>query len=267
MFQEKYQILWNRNMGGDYYKIGMGCHKGYSDARPGQFVMLRFGEQTEPLLRRPFSIHRLITENGEIKGFEILCRSVGTCTKQLSMCEKGDVLDVLGPLGNGFSVPDNIRHIFMAGGGVGIAPMIFLADFLLKKDIPPLKCSVFIGGRSGHDILCQDDFLSRGMTVHVVTDDGTRGEKGLVTLPLEKRVAKNPPDMICACGPAPMLKAVAKIAGKYDIPCQISVETLMACGMGACLGCAVESRKNVEKYLHGCMDGPVFEAGDLQPEI
>lgn len=263
MFQEKNQVLWNENSGHSYFKMGLACQRGYPDAKPGQFVMLRLGDQIDPLLRRPFSIHRLIMENTRIAGIEILYKVVGKCTEKLSMCKKDDNIDILGPLGNSFLIPDNASHIFFAAGGVGVAPLVFLAHFLKEKGADLSKCTVFIGGRSENDILCADDFLSLRMGVHTTTDDGSAGEKGLVTDSLEREIKKRLPDIIYACGPAPMLDAVAKIAEMYETPCQISVETLMACGIGACLGCAVEKRGNAEKYMHVCIDGPVFSITDF----
>ncbi len=263
MFQEKNQVLWNENIGHSYFKIGLICGRGYPDAKPGQFIMLRFGDQIDPLLRRPFSIHKLIMEKGKTAGIEIFYKVVGKCTEKLSMFKKGDNIDILGPLGNSFMIPDNADHIFFAAGGIGVAPLVFLAHFINEKGADLSKCRVFIGGRSKHDLLCENDFLSLGIQVHTTTDDGSAGEKGFVTDSLEREIKKKQPDIICACGPAPMLDAVAKTAKKHEISCQVSVETIMACGMGVCLGCAVEKSDDAGKYMHVCADGPVFDTKTL----
>ncbi len=261
MLQEKNQVLWNEHVRASYYKVGIACQKEYSDARPGQFVTLRFGDQLSPLLRRPFSIHRQIkASDGHTEGIELLYRVVGNCTRTLSTYEKGETLDILGPLGNSFSVPDHARRVFMVGGGIGVAPMCFLAESLRDKAAEPSECEIFIGGRSLDDLLCHENFSDMGMTVHLTTDDGSGGEKGLVTVPLERVIKKASPDVICACGPEPMLKAVAQMAKAYGIPCQLSLETVMACGLGACLGCALEGEPHEEKYKHVCADGPIFDA-------
>jgi dihydroorotate dehydrogenase electron transfer subunit len=268
MFQENSQVLWNKHQGGSYYKIGIGCRKEYSAAQPGQFVMLRAGRcaprsALPQLLRRPFSIHRLIFSGDDVQGIELLYKIVGPCTRYLSECKQGDIIDVLGPLGNSFRVPDKSRRIFMAAGGVGVAPLVFLADILQKKKADLRKCTVFIGGRTADDLLCRDDFSDKGMSVQVSTEDGKAGEKGLITVPLESAIRQQPPDIIYACGPSGMLRSVAGIAEKYAVPCRISVETLMACGMGACLGCALKMKNNEGRYLHACADGPVFDAASL----
>jgi len=264
MFQEKNQVLWNKKIAPSYFNMGLTCNKGYSDAKPGQFITLKFSDQITPLLRRPFSIHKLITENQIIQGIELLYKVVGRFTEKLSVCKPGDFIDILGPLGNSFPVSEHLNQVFIVAGGVGVAPLVFLSAVLKEKGMNPLDCRLFIGGRSADDILCKNYFLNFGMNICVTTDDGSEGEKGLVTTPLERELNICLPDVIYACGPAPMLRAVSKIAEKYAVPCHISVETVMACGMGACLGCAVENRKDSGKYMHICVDGPVFEAGLLQ---
>jgi len=268
MFQENSQVLWNTHYRGAYYKIGISCNKGYSAAQPGQFVMLRAGRcapqsALPQLLRRPFSIHRLIFSGDDIQGIEILYKVVGPCTSHFSECKQGDIIDILGPLGNSFPIPDESCRIFMAAGGVGVAPLVFLAELLQKKKADLRECTVFIGGRTADDLLCRDDFSCKGMSVHVTTEDGSAGEKGLITVPIESAIRQQPPDIIYACGPSGMLRAVAGIAEKYAVPCRISVETLMACGMGACLGCAMKMKNKDDRYLHACADGPVFDAAIL----
>ena len=263
MQQEQVNVLWNEKVGPSYHRIGLTCHEQYSEAIPGQFVMIHFRDRTGPFLRRPFSIHRLISENGRTLGIELLCKIVGEGTKKLCMCRKGDVLDVLGPLGNGFSFSKKHRRIFMVAGGIGVAPMPFLASFILSRGVDASACTVFLGGRSEVDLLCEDDFLQRGINVYLTTDDGSTGEKCLVTHPMEIAAEKKRPDIIYACGPMAMLTCVISIAEKLKIPCQVSIETMMACGVGACLGCAVAGRDKPERYMHACVDGPVFESNIL----
>jgi len=188
---------------------------------------------------------------------------VGEGTKKLSGCKKGDIVDILGPLGNGFSFSDHYKRIFIVAGGIGVAPMLFLASYLQKKGVNPSECMVFLGGRSKDDLLCSDDFLRIGMKIHLTTDDGSAGDRCFVTHPLEIALEKGRPDIIYACGPLEMLKCVAGIAEKHTVTCQVSIETIMACGMGACLGCAVERKETSGNYMHACLDGPVFDAGAL----
>lgn len=260
MFQEKAKILWNKKLSPEYYRIGITCHEGYGSAKPGQFIMLRFPNEIVPFLRRPFSIHRLITNDGYTTGIEILYKVVGTGTRKLSECKKGDIVDILGPLGNAFSFLDHYQKVFIVAGGIGVAPMLFLASMLLSKGIDSSECEVFLGGQSKDDILCKDDFFNIGIKIHVTTDDGSTGNHCLVTQPLETVSKKHKPDIIYACGPLEMLTCVAGIAEKLNVPCQVSMETIMACGMGACLGCVVDRKEASSKYLHVCLDGPVFDS-------
>ncbi len=263
MIQENSEIRWNTKVGTDCFKMGLDCSKDFSDAMPGQFVTIHTMNHLDPLLRRPFSIHQLIMENSSFKGIEILYKVVGKYTEKFSSMKPGDHINLLGPLGNSFRVPGNMKRIFMVAGGIGVAPMVFLATHLKEKWTNPLSLQMFLGGRSKHDLLCQDDFLNLGINIEISTDDGSAGQKGLVTRLLEDAVSANPPDLICACGPMPMLKAVVDIAKTNNIDCQISIETIMACGMGACLGCAVEGKDTSDHYRHVCIDGPVFDGGQI----
>jgi len=233
-------------------------------ARPGQFIMLRLVGQTDPLLRRPFSIHNLIVSEGKTEGFELLYKVVGKTTGILSRQRSGVMVDILGPLGTGFIIPRKARCIHMVAGGIGVAPLVFLASRLDRDNFDFSNCRVFIGGRTKEDLLCREDFAQLGLTVDTTTDDGSAGDQCLVTHPLEEAVDRHPPDLIIACGPMAMLGCVIGIAEKHRVPCQVSIETAMACGMGACLGCAVEGRADQDRYLHACLDGPVFDAADLK---
>jgi dihydroorotate dehydrogenase electron transfer subunit len=263
MFQHQATVLWNKKISSGCYKIGLTCSEYYSAAKPGQFIMLRLTQQPDPLLRRPFSIHNLIISKGQAEGLELLYKIVGKGTAIMARQKPGARVDVLGPLGTGFIIPRQARSIHVVAGGIGVAPMVFLASQLYRNNFDFSNCRVFIGGRTQEDLLCRDDFVQLGLKVDTTTDDGSAGDQCLVTHPLELAVNRNPPDMIVACGPMAMLACVIGIADKHRIPCQVSIETMMACGMGACLGCAVESRHEPERYLHACLDGPVFDAAVL----
>jgi dihydroorotate dehydrogenase electron transfer subunit len=264
MIQQKVKIIFNEQLGSAYHKIGLECSEHYETAKPGQFVMLRLSERTQPLLRRPFSIHNLIITRGMTSGIELLYKLVGQGTAALALQKAGDTVDILGPLGTGFLIPRRAKRIYSVGGGIGVAPLVFLITQLHRQNVDLADCRVFIGGRTKDDILCRHDFEQLGVSVQTTTDDGSAGDQCLVTLPLEEVIADMPPDIIAACGPMAMLGCVVGIAEKYRVACQVSIETMMACGMGACLGCAVEGRRQPERYLHACLDGPVFDAGDLK---
>jgi dihydroorotate dehydrogenase electron transfer subunit len=257
MFLEKGQVLWNKKLSHSYYKMGVKFSGSCYDARPGQFIMLRADHRKVPLLRRPFSIYRMMEKKKE---FEILYRVVGECTGILSEIRKGEQIDILGPLGNGFSLPEKNDTIFVVAGGIGVAPLVFLSSYLVgKQRIDSSRIKVFLGARSKRDLLCREDFIRLGIEVVVTTDDGSEGETCMITSPVEEALKKRLPDLIYACGPSGMMKCLAEMAVKYGVDCQISMESVMACGFGACLGCAVESGDK-GKYLHVCKDGPVFNS-------
>jgi len=264
MYQQPSKVLFNEKVGPSYYKIGLSCSDQYSMSKPGQFIMLRIAGQAGPLLRRPFSIHNLITAAGVCEGLEVLYKVVGKGTTTLALQKPGDILDILGPLGTGFLIPRRAKNIYIVGGGIGVAPLVFLVSQLRSQNVDLSNCRVFIGGRTQDDLLCCDDFTKLGVAVQCTTDDGSAGDQCLVTHPLEIAVEELAPDIIAACGPMEMLACIIGIAAKYEVPCQVSIETMMACGMGACLGCAVEGRSRPDRYLHACLDGPVFDAEMLK---
>jgi len=267
MIQKNVPVLWNHRLSSDCFRVGLECREAFSDARPGQFVSLFLSERYDPLLRRPFSIHRLVYENnrendpkkGPVTGIELLYKVIGKCTERLSGLKPGDSVNLLGPLGNGFTVPEGKGRVLMIAGGIGIAPMVFLADALAASMPAAPDISLLFGGRTKEDLVCLDAFASLGIPVQTATDDGSAGHKGLVTDLLEVENIGEVPALICSCGPLPMLKAVATIAGRKNIPCQVSVETLMACGIGVCLGCTAKRKGMDDKYLHACIDGPVLD--------
>ena len=227
---------------------------------PGQFVNVKISQDSDPLLRRPFSVHKI--KGSSIK---ILYEVVGRATRILSEKKAGEYLDVIGPLGNGFS-PLASRLSLLVAGGMGVAPLIFLAEKLREIQNPKSKIQnlILIGGKSKDDILCEKEFKELGCEVKIATDDGSRGFKGKVTDLLNKVLHGTRYTVhgttIYACGPRPMLKAIAQISKKYKIPAQISLEEHMACGIGACFGCAV---KTTSGYRRVCKEGPVFKADEI----
>ena len=263
MQQEITKILWNQPAGASVYRLGIACDNTYAEAAPGQFVTLRLPEESAPLLRRPFSIHRIIREGVQVTGVEILYKTVGGFTRKLSDASAEAPVDLLGPLGKGFTTAPSIKRAAIVAGGIGVAPMVFLAQSLLRAGTDPSRTVVCLGGRTAADILCQADFQALDLETRIFSEDGSIGETGLVTDGLAGWLAAHQPDMIYACGPMPMLRAVSKIAGQHELPCEVSVETIMACGVGACLGCAVKDTEHKAGYGHVCIDGPVFNASRL----
>jgi dihydroorotate dehydrogenase electron transfer subunit len=257
------EVLWNQRISENYGRIGLACGGSFALSKPGQFVMLGFPGCIDPLLRRPFSIHRLIEAAGQFQGIELLYKTVGTATRRLSRLAAGEPVTLLGPLGSAFLAPSTARRIYLAAGGVGVAPLVFFVEAQVRVHGPGREYRMFLGGRSREDLLCRDDFEHLGIPVSLTTDDGSCGDQCFVTTPLEESIQQEPPDLVLACGPAAMLTCVLGIVRRQRLPCQISIETMMACGMGACLGCAVPNRRDASRYLHACLDGPVFDADQI----
>ena len=260
MILEKATILWNRTIRSDCLHMGLACDKRYASARPGQFVMVRAATDTDPLLRRPFSIHQCGEEADGRIIVELLYRVVGKGTRLLATYREGDRIDIFGPLGRGFTVSGGHERVYVVAGGIGVAPMPFLIRTIEKTRQGLKGVSVFLGGRSEEDLLCREFFESRQLPLTVTTDDGTAGDQCFVTHPFEMAVREHKPDMVYACGPIDMLQCILDVAEAHSVRCEISVETAMACGMGVCLGCAVKRRDTEQGYLHACRDGPVFDA-------
>lgn len=259
MIQQTATIVWQHSVGPACYRMGLSCPEGYASAQPGQFVMLRIGGGLTPLLRRPFSIFAPIAPPDHPPGIELLYKAVGQGTRWMSRLQPGDTVDLLGPLGRGFTTDNNARRIYLAAGGMGVAPIHFLAGHLLRQGVAAANLHLFLGGRNREELLCREAFAEMGIAVTLTTDDGSEGRQCLITDPLEAAVQDQPPDRLYGCGPHGMLQCVAGIAIRHDIPCQLSMETMMACGMGACLGCAVPDADPAAGYRHVCIDGPVFD--------
>lgn len=260
MIEQKAIVVWNRQVAQGCWHLGLACEQGYHDAVPGQFVMLKAANGTTPFLRRPFSIAGLLGDPRYPEGIEILYKNVGRGTAQMTDWHTGQPVDLLGPLGHGFALRDDYTCVYLAAGGIGVAPIRFLAARLCAHGTRDADVHIFLGGRSEQDLLCRNDFERLGIEVTLTTDDGSAGNQCLITDPLSAAVEARKPDMLYACGPHGMLKCVAGLARTHGVPCQISIESTMACGLGACLGCAVAAQDNNERYLHVCLDGPVFDA-------
>jgi dihydroorotate dehydrogenase electron transfer subunit len=263
MIQHSATVLWNRQIGPGCHHLALACDADYGSAAPGQFVMVQVRKDYAPLLRRPYSIAGLVGQPGAVHGIELMIKVVGEGSAQLSRLAAGEPVDILGPLGRGFNVNPGHRRSYLAAGGIGVAPIRFLARTLIDRGADPTGCRVFLGGQSQSDLLCRDEFESQKFPVTITTDDGSAGDQCLITDPLEIAMQETTPDMVYACGPHGMLSCIIGIAKRARADCQISIETLMACGLGACLGCAVD-RADRKGYLHACTDGPVFSAQDIE---
>jgi dihydroorotate dehydrogenase electron transfer subunit len=219
-------------------------------ARPGQFVMVRCGEGPDPLLRRPFSIHG----TDDPGGVALLFETVGKGTAWLAERTPGDPVDLIGPLGNGFRIGPDCREILLVAGGIGIAPLAFLAEAAARMG---KRVSLLQGARTA-SLLCPRHRLPPDAAVVPITDDGSGGRKGVVTGLLAEYAARA--DQVFACGPPAMYRAMADLECLKGKPVQLSLEERMACGLGACFGCTVRTRGGPRQVCH---DGPVFEMADV----
>jgi dihydroorotate dehydrogenase electron transfer subunit len=263
-------IISNAEVSPGYWRMRMSAPQEFASASPGQFVMVRVNGAIDPLLRRPFGVfdvgvHTPI-QSGAVSQpyFEMLYRVVGKGTAMLSALHDTDLVDVLGPLGAGFDFGIAEEEKLIVGGGVGLAPLYLLAKELSKQS--PVR--LFAGGRTRDDILCITEFERLGVECYTATEDGSLGECGLVTEALVRRLdTLKGKARIFACGPHGMLNAVANIAASRQIPCQVSLEGYMACGVGACLGCVAPGHGHSAEtpdFRCVCTEGPVFESGELK---
>ena len=271
----KAKIIEHKRIAQGFYKMRLASGFLAKNSKPGQFVEIKCSEGDEILLRRPLGVHRILND-----GIEVLYEVVGKGTELLSRKRPGDSVDVIGPLGNGFSTKrttparqspkgeggnNEKRTTILIAGGVGIAPLVALAEELRDRKF---KVVVIVGAKTGSHILCEKELKRSGCEVKVATEDGSKGTKGLATDLLLSTINYEL-STIYACGPTAMLKSVAKIAETKRMPCQVSMEERMACGVGVCLGCPVRVRTNNEQrttndeYKMVCKDGPVFDAKEI----
>jgi len=260
----KVKILSKKEVAPNIYLMRLASSTIAQQAIPGQFVHIRCSKDCYPLLRRPLSIHRIDKEKGEIF---ILFQVVGEGTKLLAQRAVRDDLDILGPIGNGFSIFPESKKVLMVGGGMGVAPLLALAEESIDQD---KKVRTLIGAPGKELVISEDIFKSLGAKVDIATEDGSYKYKGSVTGLLTEVISGWIPDQIFACGPKPMLKKVAEIASNTNIDCQLSLEERMACGIGACLGCVCKIKTKNKKedkvkyeFKRVCVDGPIFKASEV----
>jgi dihydroorotate dehydrogenase electron transfer subunit len=258
-------VMANARLSRDYSVLSLAAPEVGRRTRPGQFVMVKPAGVSDPLLRRPFSVFEVLRDPaGEITGVSILNKRAGRSTNRLYELEIGDVVSCLGPLGVPFTAVEPPMEGWMVAGGVGLAPFATLAESLAASKTP---ATLFYGARSAGELFYLDFFEKLGVKLVLSTEDGGRGVKGRVTAPLEAalKAVGAAGAMVYACGPEPMLEAVAKLAGRYDQPSQVSVERVMGCGLGGCYSCVVAVRHGDEhaNLVRSCISGPVFDGAEL----
>jgi dihydroorotate dehydrogenase electron transfer subunit len=272
------RVLANTRLSPDYNVIALAAPDIASASAPGQFVMVKLGRRSAPLLRRPFSVFEVLRTDGRIDGLTLLSKRVGATTDMLFEAVEGDVVSCLGPLGRPFELVDPPAEAWMVAGGVGLAPFATLTEALRDRGV---AVTLFYGARSARELFYLDWFGARGVRVVLATEDGSAGDHGRVTVPLERelraaagdapvshessKVASGREVMIYACGPEPMLEAVAHAAARYGRSSQVSVERVMGCGLGGCYSCVIPVRDGHggQHYGRSCIGGPVFSGVDI----
>ena len=261
-------VLSNDRLSEDYNVVKLASPEVAARCQPGQFVMVKRGLDSEPLLRRPFSVFEVLRgDEGRVVGLSLLNKRVGVVTNALFTLEPGQRLQCLGPLGRPFSPVAAPSEAWMIAGGVGLAPFASLAETLHGKKAPT---TLFYGGRSASDLFYIDLFERLGVRVVLATEDGSRGETGLITIPVDRALASASPKtevMIYACGPTGMMQAVTELAETYKRPAEVSLEPVMGCGLGGCYSCVVPVRTNgtagTSHFVRSCLEGPVFAGNQV----
>jgi dihydroorotate dehydrogenase electron transfer subunit len=249
---EDLKVIENKRISHDFFVLELEGSNKIPGLLPGQFAQVRVDGSPETFLRRPISIHDVDYERNTIK---LLIQVAGKGTLALSKLIKGDILNLVYPLGNSFSLPEENEKILLAGGGCGVAPLLFLGKYLKSNGYIP---ETILGFRNSDRIIEYDEYLKTGK-VFLTTEDGSKGEKGFITNHSVFSTTRY--DRIYCCGPDSMMKAIAKYCKENSILCEVSLENLMACGIGACLCCIVDT---VKGNLCTCIDGPVFNISDLK---
>jgi dihydroorotate dehydrogenase electron transfer subunit len=246
-FIHNFEVVANNRLNAQHFVLELLCSEKLPVILPGQFAEVRIDKSFTTYLRRPFSIHNVDYKRNTIS---FLVKEIGSGTSNLSTAVVGEIVNVVYPLGNGFILPSSGK-VLLVGGGCGVAPLLFLARHLYSLGI---QITTLMGGRSSYDILNPDEYRKFG-EVFITTEDGSLGEKGMVTAHTLFTPGISAFSGVYTCGPEPMMKAIATITAKHNIPCQVSLENTMACGIGVCLCCVVET---LDGNKCVCTEGPVF---------
>ena len=250
--QDIYKVVSNEKLCPQFWRLCINAPAIKKTVKPGQFVHIRTNDGYEPFFRRPFSVYRAK------KHVEIFYEVVGPGTKIMSELKKGDDIDVLGPVGSEFTLPSKkMKQIVMIAGGIGIAPFLPLSDVLKNKGY---ELILLYGGRTGKHVYPMKEFKENGVKVHVATDDGSRGIKGRVSKLFNKIDINPETTFLYTCGPNPMMAAVQEFARKHDLPGEAACEEIMACALGACLGCSIPTKNGFKTV---CYEGPVFDLDEV----
>lgn len=250
--QNIFTVVANEKLCPRFFGLSIDAKSVAKKIQPGQFIHIRVKDGLEPFFRRPFSVYRAK------KHLEILYEPIGRGTGIMASYKKGDKIDCLGPLGTPFAMPPaKTKQVVMIGGGIGVAPFLILSDILKKKKY---ELVLLYGGRTKGHVYPMKEFKQNGCKVYVATDDGSVGKKGRVS-ELFSKITLNPQTTyLYTCGPHAMMAAVQKFAREHNLRGQAACEEIMACGLGACLGCSIKTTKG---YKTVCYDGPAFDLQEV----
>ena len=256
-------VISNTRLSDDYNVVALAAPAIGALVQPGQFVMVKTSRGTDPLLRRPYSVFEVLRDaRGEPIGISVLNKRIGVGTGRLYAAEPGVTIRCLGPLGRPFVPAQPPEEAWMVAGGVGLAPFVTLAEALQKAGT---ASTLFYGARRAAELYSVAVFERLGVRTVLATEDGSRGVRGFVTAPLEaalKGLRRGHAVRLYACGPTPMMQAVARLAAANGRPCDVSLEQVMGCGLGGCYSCVVLARgaSGATHYARSCIEGPVFDA-------
>ena len=256
------EVIANRRLSASYNALALAAPEIAQRVLPGQFLMIKSRPGLDPILRRPFSVFEIVRDRQHgVIGLSVLNKRVGVGTSLLYEARPGDRIDCLGPLGRPFVPVDPPLEAWMVAGGVGLAPFVTLAEALKERRT---SMTLFYGARTDADLYCADLFEGLGARLVLTTEDGSRGEHGRITAPLERALAARAADQavtLYACGPTPMMAAVARLGARANRPVFASLEPVMGCGLGGCYSCVVPVRHGARShFVRSCLEGPVFNA-------
>ena len=264
------EVLSHKKYGEHYHSLTIVAPEIGEKVRPGQFVNIRCGVGRSNIIRRPFSVYRVHKRGGWASTIEVVFDVQGPGTEYLSHRKSHATVDLLGPLGRGFALPKRRAHCLLIGGGIGAAPLFFLADELRNEGH---RVDVILGARTTSLLLNQIDARRLASICRVTTEDGSSGETGRVTDIMVETMEKCETEVVYSCGPHPMLAAVSAIATEHKIPVQVAVEELMGCGYGVCMTCVMPLKRTPKSakdnpddllyYARSCTEGPVFNGGQV----
>ena len=256
-------VVANTRLSDDYCVVALAAPEIALLAQPGQFVMIKPSRGIDPLLRRPFSIFEILRdERGVAPGISLLNTRIGAGTGLLYDVVPGSRIGCLGPLGHPFEPVEPPAEAWMVAGGVGLAPFVTLAEALKARGT---RMRLFYGARRAAELLYVELFERLGVELVLATEDGSRGTRGVITVPLDSALQTLPSTRelrLYACGPTPMMRAVAELAQRHGRRCDVSLEQVMGCGLGGCYSCVVLTRAvgGTPHFVRSCTDGPVFDA-------